>query len=268
MAAAQLELLYLADGEELLATPILQDVLNHADPATANRVRLTLKMPLVVEDRQAGASPLNPRLLGERSYNAGFMKDAKRYFLQAHELNPFDAWVALKLGWTENMLHDDISALHWFDIARQSADPAIAAEAGKAWENLRPDNERFRTTLWLYPLYSSRWNDVFGYGQIKTETRIGKLPLHPYASIRFVGDERRSTGGVSPESLSESAVILGAGVATRSWRGAMAWFRGGHVGRLPDGSSLTRFPRRHFIFENLWDFTRSRSQWMVCGNGG
>ncbi len=227
VASAQLGLFYFADNQNALATPLFRNVLDHANAATANRVRMALNMPLVLEDRQAAAPSIDPRLLGERSYNAGFMKDARRYLLQAREQNPFDAAVALKLGWTNNMLHDDESALHWFGIARQSNDPAIATEANKAYENLRPANERFRTTVWLYPLYSSRWKDVFGYGQLKTEMRIGKLPFHPYATVRFVGDERRSTGGVSPENLSESAFIVGVGVATQSWRGAMGWFEAG-----------------------------------------
>ena len=220
-------LLYLADEQTALAMPLLRDVLDHAPPVVANRARMALKMPLVLEDHQAAESPIDPRLLGERSYDAGFMKDAKRYFLIAREQNPFDAFIALKLGWTTNMLHDDVAALRWFDIARKSTDPAIATEAAKAWHNLRPDNELFRTTLWAYPLFSTRWHDVFGYGQIKTEIRLKKLPFHPYVSIRFVGDERRSTGGISPQNLSESAFVVGAGVATRSWHGAMGWFEAG-----------------------------------------
>lgn len=227
VSAAQLGLLYFADGRESLARPLFRSVLDHADAATANRVRTALKMPLVLEDREAAAAPADPRLMGERSYEAGFLKDAKRYLLEAHEQNPFDAQVALKLGWTNNMLHDDQSAVYWFNIARESTDPAIAAEADRAYRNLEASTELFRTTLWLYPLYSSRWEDVFGYGQIKTELRLKKLFIHPYASVRFVGDERRSTGGVAPESLSESAFIVGAGVATQSWRGAMAWFEAG-----------------------------------------
>jgi tetratricopeptide (TPR) repeat protein len=227
MAAAQLGLLYLAGDQNALAMPILRSVIDHASPAIANRARMALKLPLVLEDRQAAESPLDPRLLGERSYAAGFLKDAKRYFLIAREQNPFDASVALKLGWTNNLLHDDPAALHWFDIARQSADPAIAIEAEKAYRNLLPENELFRSTLWVYPLYSSRWKDVFGYGQLKMEMRLKKLPFRPYVSIRFVGDERRSTGGISPQNLSESAFIVGAGVATRQWHRVMGWFEAG-----------------------------------------
>ena len=211
VAAAQLGLLYLADGQNALAMPLLRNVVAHAEPATANRVRMALKMPLLLEERRAPESPLDPRMLGERSYQAGFLKDAKRYFVAALEQNPVDTSIALKLGWTNNMLHDDVSALHWFDIARHSADTKVSSEAGRAYANLHPGLARFRTTVWMYPLYSSRWSDLFGYGQMKTEIKIGKLPFRPYASVRFVGDARRTTGGVSPQSLSESAFIAGGG---------------------------------------------------------
>jgi cytochrome c-type biogenesis protein CcmH/NrfG len=231
LAAAQLGLLYLADNQDSMAMPLLRNVLAKGDAPTANRVRMALKMPLVLEERRAAGSPagsdLDPRLLGERSYQAGFLKDARRYFLIAREQNPVDASIALKLGWTSNMLHDDPTALHWFDIARHSDDPTISAEARRAYASLRPGVERFRTTLWIYPLFSSRWSDLFAYGQLKTEVKLKKLPFHPYATMRFVGDARRSTGGVSPQSLSESAFIVGVGAATNPGRGAMGWFEAG-----------------------------------------
>jgi tetratricopeptide (TPR) repeat protein len=224
LAVAQLGLLYLADHREPEAMPLLKAVLAHGDPATANRVRMALHVPLVLEERNAQEFAVDPRVLGERSYNAGFLKDALRYFTQAREANPVDSWLALKLGWTNNLLHDDSTALHWFDIARRSPDAAVAAEAGKAYRNLQPETERFRTTFWMYPLYSSRWSDLFGYGQLKTEVRVKKLPLHPYVSVRIVGDVRRVASGPIPTSLSESAFVIGAGVATRQWHGAVGWF--------------------------------------------
>jgi hypothetical protein len=88
----------------------------------------------------------------------------------------------------------------------------------------------------MYPLYSSRWSDLFGYGQVKTELRVKKLPFRPYLSIRFVGDARRTTGGASPQSLSESAFILGAGIATHQYHGAMAWFEAGTAFSYLDGN--------------------------------
>jgi tetratricopeptide (TPR) repeat protein len=227
LAAAQLGLLYLADQRDDDAAPLFKLVLAKADPATSNRVRMALHMPLVLEDHKESESALNPRLLGERSYNAGFLKDALRYFTLAYEADPSDTGVALKLGWTNNLLHDDATAIRWFDQARHSPDDSIASEARQAWSNLRPNFARVRTTLWMYPLYSSRWSDLFGYGQVKTELRVGRLPFRPYVSIRFVGDARRSTGGVLPQSLSESAIIAGVGVATRQWRGVMGWAEGG-----------------------------------------
>jgi Tfp pilus assembly protein PilF len=243
VSAAQLGLLYLAADQSALAMPILKDVLAHADSVTANHVRMALKLPLLLEERRsddAQLNPLDPLLLGDRSYQAGFLKDAKRYFLAALEQHPNDASIALKLGWTNNLLHDDATAVQWFDIARKSDDPAIAVEAARAADNLRPGVELFRTTLWMYPIYSSRWHDLFGYGQLKTELRLKKIPVHPYVSLRFVGDVRRTTGGISPADLSESAFIVGVGVATQTWHGATGWFEAGisnsylHGTHLPD----------------------------------
>lgn len=238
VAAAQLGLLYLAANQTELAMPILKEVIAHGDSTTANHVRMALKLPLLLEERRADDSPLDPFLLGERSYKAGFLKDAKRYFLAAYEQNPGDASIALKLGWTNNLLHDDSAAVHFFDIARKSDDPTISSEAKRAYENLRPGVELFRTTLWVYPLFSSRWHDLFGYGQLKTELRWKKFPLHPYASLRFVGDERRTTGGVSPENLSESSFITGLGVATQPWHGATGWFEAGITNSYLNGTHL------------------------------
>jgi tetratricopeptide (TPR) repeat protein len=250
LAAAQLGLLYLAANQNALAMPILRNVLDHADSATANRVRMALRLPLVLEetrpeerraDDSAVVSSNDPRLLGERSYTAGFLKDAKRYFLEAHEQDPVDASIALKLGWTNNLLRDDFTAIHWFDIARQSTDPAISTEAARAYANLRPGVARFRTTLWVYPLFSSRWHDLFGYGQLKTELRLKKFPLHPYASLRFDGDVRDSMGGPSAQNLSLSSFILAVGVATQSWHGATGWFEAGTSMNYLNGTHLADY---------------------------
>ena len=229
---AQLGMLYLADQLPDRAMPLLNRVLAHGDEATANHVRMALNMPTVLVERQTAQSPaelhaLDPRVLGQRSYQAGFLKDALKYFTQAEEDNPLDLSIALKLGWTNNLLHDDDTALRWFGLARQSVDPAVAAEANRAWTNLHPDEKRFRTTVWLYPLFSSRWSDLFGYGQVKTEYRMKGMPVHPYASVRLDGDVRRTTGGPLPQGLSESSFITALGVATDTWHSATAWFEGG-----------------------------------------
>jgi cytochrome c-type biogenesis protein CcmH/NrfG len=227
LAKAQLGLLYLADLRESEAVVLLKEVIAKADPATANRARIALHLPTVLEERKQQEAVLDPKLLGERSYNAGFLKDALRYFTAAMEANPVDASIALKLGWTNNLLHDDATALHWFDIARKSADVSVADEAQKAWRNLRPESQRVRTTVWMYPLYSSRWSDLFGYGQVKTEFRLKQFPLHPYASVRYAGDVRRISADIMPTQLSESAFIVGAGIATSKWRGSSVWFEAG-----------------------------------------
>jgi len=218
VAAAQLGLLYLSAQPEL-AMPILRNVLAHADAATANRVRMALKMPLVLENRVAPDSQVDPRTLGDRSYQAGFLKDAKRYFLIAREQNPVDASLALKLGWTNNMLHDDASALRWFDIARQSADPAISSEAARAYGNLRPGVELFRTTLWLYPMYSSRWGDVFGYGQVQNR---GSGAVEECSSLCFGCGLSAMRGGRREEFLRRVFRRMRS-LSGRCWNFDMAW---------------------------------------------
>jgi tetratricopeptide (TPR) repeat protein len=209
------------------------------DQLSAKQLQLLERIDTVAASR-IQSTPDDARTMGERSYQAGFLKDAQHYFEQAHDESPDDPSIELKLGWTNNMLHDDTAALHWFDLARQSDDRAVAAEAKKAYDNLRTGTERVRTTIWLYPLYSSRWADLFGYGQIKAEFRQKKVPFHPYISTRLTGDARRTTGGISPQSLSESAFIVAAGVASNTWHGAMGWFEAGimisylNASRSPD----------------------------------
>jgi hypothetical protein len=138
-----------------------------------------------------------------------------------------DFGVILKLGFTENMLRDDESALVWFRLASRSPDPSIAGQARRAFANLRPNLARIRTTFWANPFYSTRWSDSFGYGQVKTELRWKGIPFHPYVSVRFIGDTRRYGEGVLPQTLSESSFILGAGIATNTFHALTLWGEAG-----------------------------------------
>ncbi len=177
------------------------------------------------------AAPGSAKNLGLRSFEKGFLADALKYLELAHEADPSDDEVALKLGWTFNMLKDDQSALHWFDLARHSSDPAIAQEAAKAYRNLAPSLELFRTTFWMYPMYSSRWQDLFGYAQLKTEMRLPHVPfLRPYLSLRFLGDVRgEENAQFGPQYLSERSAILAGGLSTRAWHGLLGWFEAGEA---------------------------------------
>src|ERR1043165_1737770 len=125
--------------------------------------------------------------MAERSIKAGYMKDALQYLQGAHESYPGDFEVMLKLGWTYNALHQDRAAFRWFDLARHASDSVIAGDAARAWRNLRAANARLGTSGWFYPIYSSRWRDLFSYGQVRTELRTS-FGLRPYVSLRFVGD--------------------------------------------------------------------------------
>ena len=227
LSATQLAFLLYACGEHTAALPLFERVLAGKDEELANRVRAVLRIPQVLKARgDAPPASIDAKVMAERSIKAGYIKDALKYLQIAHEDDPGDFQVMLKLGWTYNILHQDLLAFRWFDLARKSPDPQIAAEAGHAWRNLRAVTERFRTTAWLYPIFSTRWHDFFSYAQIKTEIRTSS-PIRFYVSTRFVGDTRLTIGAAAPQYLSESSFILAVGAATAPWHGITGWAEAG-----------------------------------------
>ena len=278
LSSAQLGFLRLQRRDIAGARPLLDAVLK-ATPAGAeelqDRVREALKLPKVQPRTPEGAAPapaLSARAMAERSYQAGYLEDALKYLTVAHEEDPLDFAVILKLGWTHNLLRQDQQAMDWFALARNSPDAKIAAEARRAYENLEPEQGSLRTTFWITPFYSTRWKSAFGYSQLKSEIRLGSLPFRPYLSLRLVGDSSPLGGPAYPQYLSESAFILGAGLATQPWKGLMAWgeagtsvsyqpradsqnralpdYRGGlsfgkGIGKLPGGSEAGGFYENH-----------------------
>ena len=226
LAATQLGFLLHARGDDAGAQPLFQRVLAGPDQELANRVRAVLHMPQVLTRRPQAAVSIDAKVMAERSIKAGYMKDALKYLQVAHEEDPGDFDAMLKLGWTYNILHQDATAARWFDLARHSPDPKIASQGRQAWRNLNSTLKRFRTTVWIYPIYSTRWHDFFSYAQAKTELR-NRTRLRPYVSVRFVGDTRVTVGAVSPQFLSESSFIVAGGVSVLPWHGASAWFEAG-----------------------------------------
>lgn len=230
LSAAQLGFLRLNRRDLAGAMPLLERVLQGDDEELADRVRSALKLPQTLKRRSETPRrkiSIEAKTLAERSFEKGYMKDALKYLLVANEIDPVDFNVMLKLGWTNNLLKNDPEAVRWFGLARKSPDAEVAAEAERAWKNLRRDNAAVRASAWIFPFYSSRWRDVFSYGQFKTDFRLGKLPLRPYLSTRFIGDTRRTTGEAVPQYLSESSLIFGVGVATNTYKGLMAWGEAG-----------------------------------------
>jgi Flp pilus assembly protein TadD len=235
LTSAQLGFLLLNRKDFAGAQPLLDQVLKGGDEELADRVRVTLKLPQTLHRRETSTQQTSEeaKALAEKSMKAGYLKDALKYLTIAHENDPVDFSTMLKLGWVYNVLHDDREAVKWFHLASQSSNPSISDEASKAYHNLAPEFQRLRTTVWIFPFFSSRWHDVFGYGQIKTELKLGRLPIRPYFSVRFVGDTRQTVGptvgNATPQYLSESSLIVGAGVATLPWRGITGWFEAGEA---------------------------------------
>jgi Flp pilus assembly protein TadD len=220
LSATQLGFLLYARGEKLVAQTLFDRVLAGPDEELANRVRAVLRIPQLLKPRAATAPPsIDAKVMAERSIKAGYMKDALKYLEAAHESDPGDFDVMLQLAWTNNILHRDVTALRWFDLARHSPDSKIAADADRGFRNLHSIGERFRTSAWFFPVFSTRWHDAFGYGQIKTDLNTGTW-VRPYVSTRLVGDSRFT-------NLSESSVIFAIGASTEPRHGANGWFEAG-----------------------------------------
>jgi tetratricopeptide (TPR) repeat protein len=245
LTSAQLGFLRLNRQDFAGAQPLLDQVLKGGDEELADRVRVALKLPqkLIRRETPAQQTSEEAKALAEKSMKAGYLKDALKYLTIAQENDPVDFSTMLKLGWVYNVLHDDRDAVKWFDLASKSSDPSISGEAKKAYHNLAPQFQRLRTTVWIFPFYSTRWHDLFGYGQVKTELKLGRLPLRPYLSVRFIGDTRETIGSTYgnayPQYLSEDSFIIGAGLATLPWRGITGWFEAGEaVKYLPNRTDV------------------------------
>jgi Tfp pilus assembly protein PilF len=198
--------------------------------------------PLLLRAARQSESDLSAvRELAQKSLEKGYLKDALRYYEQVQKAEPTDHATMLRLGWTHNMLHEDREALYWFDLARSSQDPKIAAEAKRAYENLRPGLAWVRTTSWTLPFYSSRWREVFAYGQAKVEFKSPVGFLKPYVSARWIGDLGRASG--APQPLSERTMVFGVGLASRPWKGLLAWGEAGSAKWRPDYRGGVHFSR-------------------------
>jgi tetratricopeptide (TPR) repeat protein len=206
------------DPEDSLATTQLAFLKNARGNDAAAR-------PLLERAAQKGESGLTAtKELANQSFEKGYLKDALSYLQTLQESTPEDFEIMLRLGWTHNMLHQDQKAIHWFDLARQSPDPKIAAEADRAYRNLRPSLAPVRLTAWVLPFFSSRWHEAFTYGQAKLEFRLPFTKIRPYFSARMIGDLQNAS-----QPLSERALIFAVGIASPRWKGLMAWGEAGEA---------------------------------------
>jgi len=239
LSTAQLGFLRINRGDQEGAV-LLDTVLARDHGELADRIRQALHLPKTAqlrsgEARAPGVPNNDAKLLAEHSLEKGYLSDALMYLHAAHETDPVDFNIMLKLGRTYNILHDDHEAVRWFALARRSPQPELAREASQAYRNLAPALRRFRTTVWMAPTYSSRWHDTFAYAQVKTEWVPRLWVLRPYVSVRLIGDTRgavMTAAGLGPEYLSERSAIVGLGVATPLWHGLSGWFEAGESLRL------------------------------------
>ncbi len=202
--------------------------------------------PAVGAANAAGAAAgSNAKSMGLKSLALGYSRDALKYLRQAHEQSPNDAEVTLKLGLAYNLAHDDADALPYLNMARHALDPGIASEANKAYHALSGDPVA-QTTIWALPMYSSRWGDFFAYGQIKRTIPLPFLGAANklfsfYLSTRLDADAKgpimtayswvvvNGKWERKPSYLSQTALISGVGVSSKSWHRVTAWVEAGEA---------------------------------------
>lgn len=259
LAAAQLGFLELEQGRSDTAIPRLKAALSATDPALRQRISDLLSKEGALE-ASPGATTIPPeaattipaatlsksfadaeaaRAMARKSYDAGFIPDAIRFYQEAQRLDPANFDTMLRLAWSLNMGKRDDEALRWFSLAARSPDAAIASEARAAIRNLTTPaasssamaaaapREGLVASLWAMPLHSTRWGSTFSYAQAKLEWEQPRLPVVPYLSVRFVGDTTGAIGAANPQFLSENSFILGLGARTRAWKGILAWGEAG-----------------------------------------
>ncbi len=222
-------------------------------PAKSSPPRLLLR-------NEVPAAP-SAKMMAERSLEKGYLNDALRYLQVAHEDDPTDFDVMYWLGQAYNTMAGlnpdrgaalDREAMRWFELASQSPDAFVSDGASRAYDNLAPAYRRFRTTFWAFPMISTRWRDTFAYAQTKVELNTPRFWVHPYLSVRFIGDLRGRVqtpgtnqlqlGNLGAMYLSQRSAILAAGIATPVWHGLGGWFEAGEALRYMNGPGRAATP--------------------------
>ncbi len=212
-------------------------------PSDSSSSRSTLNKAQASGPSSGASADVDPKTMAQKSMAAGYVKDAIKYYLQACDQNPQDAEAAIGLGWAYNVNGNDKEAMQWFYRASRMGNDTVAKDAERAYHNLASGGLP-EITFWALPLYSSRWEDTFGYGQVKARVPVfgPKSPVQMYASLRMIGDTRQTIGVPgSLEYLSEDAVIAAAGIATRSWHHLLGWAEAGEaISYLPNRTDIGR----------------------------
>lgn len=208
----------------------------------------TESAPVETATVSTGASAdVDAKDMGMKSFRMGYTNDAIKYLTAARQLDPDDMEVTLKLAWALNQAHRNEEAITYFMLARRAIDKKISAEATSAYNTLT-GTVGPQTTIWNMPMYSSRWNDLFTYGQIKRSLPIPGLTsfnkiVSFYVSTRFIGDVKSSTDAkvLNGQYLSESSLIFGVGASTRAWHHISGWVEAGEaINYLPGRTDIGR----------------------------
>jgi Tfp pilus assembly protein PilF len=169
------------------------------------------------------------KLLGFVSISKSYLPAAAREFEAVHELDPHDYQAIMQLGYLYSTMKRNDVAKKWFRLGRSSPDQKVAAESRRALFNVSWADRKVITTVWAMPFATTRWETLFGYGQMKTEYNIKGLPFRPYLSMRFVGDTNTRTTGPGHQIRSDESIVFGAGLLAKVAKNMWAWGEAGNA---------------------------------------
>ena len=141
----------------------------------ATRISPTASAPCCTCPRSCAPAPaprpasIDAWVMAERSIKAGYMKDAVKYLEAAHEDGsaPTSTSSSNSAGPTTSCTRTE--AFRWFDLARKSPDPRSPPKPARPGRSCAPARALSHLRLGV-PLFSTRWHDVFSYGQVKIES--------------------------------------------------------------------------------------------------
>jgi len=136
--------------------------------------------------------------------------EAIQTFESVHTDDPSDAATTLQLAYLYSAAGNSTKAEVMFTEASASSDPAIAAPAKAALQQVHHEVKRWFGSVYAAPFYQSRFSNEIN----PTNLKIGLQPsrcFQPYVGLRFSRDIR-SRAGTLPQIYSDNSAVFSVGI--------------------------------------------------------
>ncbi len=128
----------------------------------------------------------------------------------AHDDDPSDANVTLQLGYLYAATGGTDKAVEMFTAESSNSDPAIAAKAQTALDEIRRGTKPWFASFYAAPFYQSRFANEINPANAKFGLNFSRY-FQPYVGLRFSRDIR-SQAGTLPEIYSDNSAVFSVGI--------------------------------------------------------